>query len=270
MTELLIVILVVVIAARFTGELMERLGQLALLGELLIGILLGLLITYGPLPHLGGLVEDNAFKAISNLGMLFLMLMVGMEMDVNELIKASKTGIVVAIGGVIVPITLGFVVGIIFIPESQYKFAQSFLLAVTLAITAVPALSRVLMDLKLLNTKLGHTIMNAAIVDDILGLLLLAVLTIIMMEGSMPSGGELLLMVGKVLGFFVFALLIGRFLMPLIGRKFEQFEVREIEFSFILIIALALGIVAEYAGMHFIVGALVAGMFIREGTRLGR
>lgn len=266
MTELLIVILVVVIAARFTGELMERAGQLALLGELLAGIALGVLITYGPLPQLSGLIEDNAFQAISSLGMLFLMLMVGMEMDVNELIKASKKGIVVALGGVILPLILGYVLGQVFIPESDYKFVQSALLGVVLSITAVPALSRVLVDLRLLNTKLGHTIMNAAIVDDVLGLLLLAVLTTLMMEGGGPSVGQVIIMIAKVVGFFVLALLIGKFLMPYIGRGLEHFKSREIEFSIALILALAFGVIAEYAGMHFIIGALVAGMFIREGT----
>jgi len=266
MTELLIVLLVVVIAARFVGELMERAGQLAILGELLAGIVLGILITYGPVPQLAGLVEDSAFQAIASLGMLFLMLMVGMEMDVDELIKASKTGLVVAVGGIVLPLILGYVIGLIFIPESEYKFIHCSLLGVVLSITAVPALSRVLVDLKLLNTKLGHTIMNAAIVDDIIGLLLLAMLTTLMIGGEVPAIGELLLMVAKVLGFFVLALIIGKFVMPYIGMKLEQVRSREIEFSFVLIIAVGFGIIAEYAGMHFIIGALVAGMFIREGA----
>jgi len=217
-------------------------------------------------PQLAGLVEDSAFQAIASLGMLFLMLMVGMEMDVDELIKASKTGLVVAVGGIVLPLILGYVIGLIFIPESEYKFIHCSLLGVVLSITAVPALSRVLVDLKLLNTKLGHTIMNAAIVDDIIGLLLLAMLTTLMIGGEVPAIGELLLMVAKVLGFFVLALIIGKFVMPYIGMKLEQVRSREIEFSFVLIIAVGFGIIAEYAGMHFIIGALVAGMFIREGA----
>ena len=266
MTELLIVILIVVIVARFAGELLERAGHLALLGELLAGVVLGVFIVYGPFPHLTGLIEDKAFNAIANLGMLFIMLMVGMEMDVKELAKATKAGILVALGGAILPLIMGYVLGLIFLPESDYKTIQSFFLGVALSITAIPALSRVLIELKQIHTKLGHTIMNAAITDDILGLILLSVLTTMMVGGGTPSAGELGLLIAKVVGFFVIALAIGQFLMPRLGKRLHQLKSKEIEFSIALVIALAFGIAAEYAGMHFIIGALVAGMFLREGT----
>jgi len=266
MAELLIVILVVMLFARFAGELMERVGQLAILGELLAGIILGLLITYGPFPQFSGLAEDEVFKAISSLGMFFLMLMAGMEMDIKELIKASKTSIAVALGGIVLPLGLGYVLGLVFLPESDYKIIQCFFLGVALSITAIPALSRVLIELGQLNTKLGHTIIGAAIMDDVLGLILLAILTTMMVEGGMPSAGEFILLIAKVVGFFVLALVIGRFLMPRLGRWCRQLKSEEIEFSIALIIALTFGIAAEYAGMHFIIGALVAGMFLREGT----
>ena len=126
MTELLIVILVLIVVARSVGELMQRLGQLAILGELLAGIALGTLITYGPLSQFTGLADNEVFGAITSLGMFFLMLMAGMEMDVNKLIKASKTGIVVALGGMILPLGLGYLLGQLFLPDSSYKFAQSF------------------------------------------------------------------------------------------------------------------------------------------------
>ena len=266
MAELFVIIVVVLIAARFTGELMERFGQLALLGELLAGIVLGVLITYGPFPHIGELVQNEAFRAIDSLGMFFLMLMAGMEMDVRELAKASKTGIIIAVGGIVLPLSLGYLLGQIFIPESEYKFVQSFFIGVALSITAVPAMSRVLIDLKLLNTRLGYTIMSAAIIDDIIGLFLLAVLASLVVQGGSPSGGEIVLLAAKIVGFFAVALIIGLFVMPQMARVFDKLKSREIEFSIFLIIALALGVIAEYAGMHFIVGALVAGLFIREGT----
>ena len=264
MTELLIIILVAMIAARFAGELMERIGQLAILGELLAGIVLGILISYGPLTQFAGLYKDEVFQAIASLGMLFLMLMAGMEIDVKELVKASKSGIMVALGGIILPLVLGYFLGQVFLPESAYKFVQSFLLGVVLSITAVPALCRVLVDLNLFHTKLGHTIINAAIIDDILGLFLLAVLTTMMAEGHAPSVTEIGILVAKVVGFFALFLITDFFLMPHLGRLFHKLKVAEIKFSIVLIIGLALAIAAEYAGMHFIIGALVAGMLLRE------
>ena len=266
MAELLIIILVVMIVARFAGELMERVGQLAILGELLAGIVLGVIIAYGPFLQFSRLVEGEVFKAISSLGMFFLMLMTGMETDVKELIRASKTGVMVALGGAVLPLGLGFVLGLVVLPESDYKFIQSSLLGVALSITAIPVLSRVLIDLKQLHTKLGHTIMNAAVVDDILGFFLLSVLITMMVEGGTPSAGEFILVIVKLAGFFVLALAVGQFLMPHLGRRLHQLKSKEIEFSIALVIALAFGVAAEYSGMHFIIGALVAGMFLREGT----
>ncbi len=266
MAELLIVILVVMIVARFAGELMERVGQMAILGELLAGIVLGIIIAYGPFPQFSGLVGGEVFKAISSLGMFFLMLMAGMETDVKELIRASKAGIMVALGGAILPLGLGYILGLVVLPESDYKFIQSFLLGVALSITAIPVLSRVLSDLKQLHTKLGHTIMSAAIVDDILGFFLLSVLITMVVEGGTPSAGEFIFSIAKMAGFFVLALTVGQFLMPRLGRRLHQLKSKEIEFSIALVIALVFGVVAEYSGMHFIIGALVAGMFLREGT----
>ncbi|MFC1918627.1 cation:proton antiporter [Chloroflexota bacterium] len=265
MAEMLIAILVVMLFARFAGELMERVGQLAILGELLAGISLGLLITYGPFSQFSGLAENEVFKAISSLGMLFLMLMVGMEMDVRELVKASKASIAVALGGIILPLGLGYTLGLVFLPESEYKVIQCFFLGVALSITAIPALSRILIDLRQLNTRLGNTIIGAAITDDVLGLILLAILTTMMLKGGVPSAGELALLIAKVAGFFVVVIITGRFLMLPMCRKFHQLKSKEIEFSIAVIIALAFGIAAEYAGMHFIVGALVTGMLFREG-----
>jgi len=266
MTELLVIILVLIVLARITGEVMQRLGQLAILGELLIGIVLGAIIAYGPFTQFSGLTNNEVFGAMTSLGMFFLMLMAGMEMDVGKLVKASKTGITVALGGMIIPLGLGYLIGQIFLPESSYKFAQSFFIGVALSITAVPALSRVLIEMKQMDTRLGRTLMNAAIVDDVLGLFLLAILTTMLAEGGAPSAGELVILALKIIGFFVFVFVAGKYLIPRLGRICALSRFEEIEFSVAMVIALVFGIAAEYAGMHFIIGALFAGMFLREET----
>lgn len=266
MTELLVVILVLIVLARATGEVMQRLGQLAILGELLIGIVLGAIIAYGPFTQFAGLTENEVFGAITSLGMFFLMLMAGMEMDARKLVKASKTGITVALGGMIIPLGLGYLIGQLFLPDSSYKFAQSFFIGVSLSITAVPALSRVLIEMKQMDTRLGQTLMNAAIVDDVLGLFLLAILTTMLAEGGAPSAGELGILALKIIGFFVFVFVTGKYLIPRLGRICVLSRFEEIEFSIAMVIALVFGIAAEYAGMHFIIGALFSGMFLREET----
>ena len=104
MAEFLLVILVVVVIARLVGELMERIGQLAILGELLAGVVLGVIIAYGPFARFGEIVGTEVFSTIASIGMLFIMLSAGMEMDIGDLAKASKKGILVALGGMILPL----------------------------------------------------------------------------------------------------------------------------------------------------------------------
>jgi Kef-type K+ transport system membrane component KefB len=263
MTELLVAILVLIILARATGELMQWLGQLAILGELLIGIALGAIIAYGPFSQFAGLADNEVFGAMTSLGMFFLMLMVGMEMNIRKLVKASKTGVVVAMGGIIVPLVLGYFIGQIFLPDSSYKFVQSFFIGVALSITAVPALSRVLIELGQIDTRLGQTIMNAAIIDDVLGLFLLAILTTMLTGGDTFSAGELGILALKIVGFFVFVFIAGKYLIPRLGRVSALSKFEEIEFSVAMVIALFFGVAAEYAGMHFIIGAIFAGLFAR-------
>ncbi|MFC1957398.1 cation:proton antiporter [Chloroflexota bacterium] len=266
MDELLIVILVLIILARATGAVMQRFGQLAILGELIIGIVVGALIVYGPFSQFSGLAENEVFGTLTTLGMFFLMLMAGMEMDVSKLVRASKTGLGVAIGGLIVPLGLGYLIGYLFLPDSSLKFAQSLFIGVALSITAVPALSRVLSELKQMDSRLGRTLMNAAIVDDVLGLFLLAVLTTILVGDGTPSAGDLGILAAKILGFFVFVFLSGKYLIPRLGKLSWVTRFDEIEFSFAMVVALTYSVAAEYAGMHFIIGALFAGMFLRENT----
>jgi len=265
MAELLLVILVATVLARLAGELMERVGQLPLLGEILAGALLGVLITYA-FPQFFEVIHVDKFHTVSSLGMFFLMLMAGMEIDAKELARVSKEGASVAAGGVLIPLGLGYLLGQLLIPESEYRFVQSFLLGVVLSITAVPALTRVLDELGQLNTRLGNVIINAAVIDDIVGLFLLAILTPMISGGGLPSAGDLGWLAAKVLGFFGIAVVTGKFLMPHIGRLSRKSRYVEIDFSVALIVALTFGIGAEYAGMHFIIGALVAGLFLQENA----
>ncbi len=265
MAELLLVILLATVSARLAGELMERVGQLALLGEILAGVLLGVLITYS-FPQFFDVIHVDRFHTVSNLGMFFLMLVAGMEIDAKELAKASKKGALVAAGGVLIPLGLGYLLGQLLIPESESRFVQSFLLGVVLSITAVPALTRVLGELGQLDTRLGNVIINAAVIDDIIGLFLLAILTPMISGGELPAAEELGLLAIKIFGFFAIAIVTGKFLLPYIGRLSQKSRYVEIEFSVALVIALTFGIGAEYAGMHFIIGALVAGLFLQENT----
>jgi len=113
---------------------------------------------------------------------------------------------------------------------------------------------------------MGHTIISAAIMDDILGLFLPAILTTMIVESCVRSATEIVLLIAKAAGFFVAVRAIARFLMPHLDRLSCESQYEGIEFSLVLIISLAFGIATEYAGKHFVIGALLVGMFLQEDT----
>ena len=215
---------------------------------------------------LAGLADNEVFTALTDLAIFFLMLLAGLEMSPRELGESSRSAIWVALGGLLLPMALGFGLGWIFIPESDYRFAQSLFLATALAITAVPVSVKVLMDMGRLDSRLGKTIVSAAVFDDVLSLVLLAVLTAVIKTGELPDLATLGLLLGKILAFFVVASLIGYYLFPWLGRQVQRIKAAEFEFSGLLIAALAYALFAEALGLHFIIGAFLAGLFFVRRT----
>lgn len=266
--ELLYVLLVLLTVTRLFGELSERLGQPMILGELVAGIALGLLVHNfsETFPTLDSLPHNEVFIAITDLSIFFLMLLAGLELHPREMARGSGSTILIAIGGMFLPLATGFALAWWFIPDSDVHFAQALFLGTALAVTAVPVSVRVLQDLGQLDSRIGRTIISAAVFDDMLSLLLLAVLTAVFKNGSMPDTAGLLIVVGKVVVFFIIATLIGRFAFPLLGRLLRSAVAAEFQFSALLITALSYALLAEALGMHFILGAFFAGLFFLRRT----
>jgi Kef-type K+ transport system membrane component KefB len=265
--ELFFILLILLVATRTFGEVAERLGQPGLVGELIAGIALGTVAAqYADLlPHIAGLDQNPVFDSITDLGMFFIMLFAGVELQPHRLIKYSKGAFVVAICGMVLPMALGIGLGWAFLPDSDAFLAQSLFLGTALAITAVPATVRILMDLGMLESRSGQIIVSAAVFDDILSLILLAWLTALIEAGPDSSFalGPLLL---KVLAFFTITTVIGVFVFPLGGRLMRRIKQREFEFSALLVGALAFSVLAELLALHFIVGAFMAGLFFGRKT----
>ena len=266
--NLLYVLLVLLLVTRLCGELAERLRQPALVGELVAGIALGMVASryHDALPVLAELPENEVFNGLTDLAIFFLMLLAGIELRPSELAKASGRAVAVALGGMVLPLLLGFGLGWWFLPDSSYKLAQSLFLATALAITAVPVSVKVLMDLGQLKTPLGQTIVSAAVFDDVLSLMLLAILTAVIRTGGFPDASSVLALIGKVLLFFLVAWVVGRYLLPRLGRLVRKTLAEEFEMSALLIAALGYSLLAEALGMHFILGAFLAGLFFVRRT----
>ena len=266
--ELFFILLVLLVLTRTFGEIAERLGQPALIGELIAGIALGALAARyaNLLPGIAGLNENVVFNSITDLGMFFIMLFAGVELQPARLIRYSRNALVVAAFGMVVPLALGIGLGWAFLPDSEAFVAQCLFLGTALAITAVPATVRILMDLGRLQSPSGQIIVAAAVFDDILSLILLAWLTAFLNGG--PDTPQELARIGfSVIAFFAITITAGVWLFPLAGRFMLRFhQKRELDFSALLAAALAFAVLAELLQLHFIVGAFMAGLFFGRKT----
>lgn len=261
--EIFYVLLLLLVCTRVFGEVAVRLKQPALVGQLLSGILLGVVGHYfaSRAPFLADITEDKVFVAVTDLAVFFLMLMAGLEMHPRELLKGSGGAMFVAVAGMIVPLLLGLLLGWWVLPESEYRSAQMLYLGTSLAVTAVPVSVKILMELGKLHSRFGRLIVSSAILDDALGLLLLALLTAFVRSGQLPEVGGLLALLGQILLFFAVTTAIGMFVLPRLGLVLRRFAGEEVELSALLIVGLAFAVLAELLGMHFVVGAFAAGLF---------
>jgi len=262
--DILYLILVLLVVTRVFAELAERIGLPAIVGELVAGVILGLVLKNFQewWPVLWAATQSETFSSIVDLGMFFLMLLAGIRMEPLDFARTSKSAVLVALGGMIVPVAAGLVLGLVMFPESPLKYVQSLFLGTALAITAVPVAVRIFMDVGELETRVGKTVIAAALWDDLISLFLLALL-IAAMGGGLNGFGtrEALWLLGKVILFFAVTIPIGQFVFPFIGKYFRHLRFPEVDFSMLLIGGLAYATFAEKMEMHFIIGAFLAGMF---------
>ncbi|MFT4641450.1 MAG: Kef-type K+ transport system membrane component KefB [Verrucomicrobiales bacterium] len=266
--DLLYILLVLLLVTRVCGEFAVRLKQPALVGELISGILVGVVVNrfHNTFPILSEVTENPVFTSITDLGVFFLMLLAGLEMHPKELIKSSGSAFAVALAGLIVPLGAGITLGMYALPESEWKTAQVMFLATAMAITAIPVAVKVLMDIGQLQSKAGKIIVSAAVYDDIFGLVLLAILTALLQTGEVPSLVGFATLIGKVVLFFIAATFLGWYALPRLSKWLKKLWVDEIEFSVLLIMGLAFAMLAEAFHLHFILGAFLAGLFFTGRT----
>ncbi len=261
----LYLILVLLVVTRVFAELAERIHLPAIVGELVAGVALGMLLGRfsGDLPTLAAATRGDAFEILVSLGMFFLMLLAGIRMEPLEFARTSKSAVLIALGGMIVPVSCGFALGYAVLPESAYKMAQCLFLGVALAITAVPVTMRIFLDLGELESRIGKTVIAAAIWDDLLSLFLLALLTASITQDGLGEfrTDTLLILMGKVSLFFAVTVPVGLYVFPLIGRHLRHLKFPEVDFSMLLIASLSYAVFAELMGLHFILGAFLAGTF---------
>lgn len=260
--HLLYILLVLLLITRIGSEIAVRFRQPALVGELLGGVLLGLLVVSTPFSAeaISGLDDDKTFQAVLDLAVFFLMLVAGIEMRPRDLAKASGQAIPVALAGMLFPLALGLALGWLWLPDSEWKPAQSLFIGVALAITAVPVAVKVLLDLGQLQSRVGQVVIAAAVIDDVLSLVLLAILTAVISSDQALSLQLLGMVALKLILFFGVAVLLSRYLLPRARLVLKRLKSEHSELSLLIIFGLALSVLAETLEMHFLIGAFTAGV----------
>lgn len=263
--EIFFAILSFLVFTRLFGELAERLGLPALVGELLSGILLGALAAYfaGIVPALQGLAESESLALITDFSMFFLMLLAVVEMEPRDMAKRSGRAFAVAFGGMALPLIGGVALALSVLPVSPLRTAQALFVGTALAVTAVPVTVRIFMDLGRLDSDVGRTVVSAALFDDILSLFVLSLL-IGMMHGEPQTAAAIAVLLLKIAVFFAITIPVGWFVFPRVGHYLKHFLVAEIDLSMLLIAAFAYAVIAEWLGLHFIIGAFLAGVFFQR------
>lgn len=260
----LVGIAVILVVAKLVGELFERFNQPAVLGELLGGIILGNLTLVG-LTAVERLKTDNVIGALAEIGVIILLFEVGLESNLAEMMEVGWSSLLVAVVGVIAPFFLGWGVAAYFIP-GEATLGHIFIGA-TLCATSVGITARVLKDIKKIQTRESRIILGAAVIDDILGLLILAVVQgaiIAQAAGASLSVTQVAIIALKAGAFLVGAIAIGHYIVPQLFRGVTRFEGRGVLLSLAIAICFTLAWVANLVGLAYIVGAFAAGLVLDE------
>jgi Kef-type K+ transport system membrane component KefB len=261
---ILLALAFVLVAAKLAGEVVERFGQPAVLGELLVGILLGNLPLFGG-PTLTGLQDSETFAVLGELGAILLLFEVGLESTPREMLAVGGRAAAVALVGVTLPMGLGYAVSRVVHPTGTWM-VHAFVGAM-LAATSVGITARVLKDAGAIRTRAARIILGAAVIDDVLGLLVLAVIAGIIRAasaGTTLSTSSLSFIIAEAFAFLVGALVVGSFLSPLLFRRALALRSRGVVLALSLGWCFLLSWLAMEAGLAAIVGAFAAGLVLED------
>jgi len=253
-----------VVCAKLAGEVFERLGQPSVLGELVVGILAGNATLFGG-PDLSALASSEALTVMAELGAVLLLFHVGLESTPAEMMAVGGRAAIVAVIGVVTPMLLGFGVGELLHPQESWMF-HAFLGAM-LSATSVGITARVLKDAGALKAPFARIILGAAVIDDVLGLLVLAVVSGIIAaasSGAALSAGSVASIVVKAFVFLVGSLLIGSYVSPRVFRGALAMRSRGVVLALALGFCFFLSYLALLAGLAPIVGAFAAGLVLED------
>ena len=265
-------ILALLVVGGLMGEGMQRIGQPAIMGQLLGGLLLGPSVFGAVWPDMQHQIfppvatQKAMLDAVSQLGILLLLLLTGMEMDLTLIAKMRRAAVSVSVAGVVVPFLAGVTLGE-FLPESllprpELRLITALFLGTALAISSVKIVAAVVRNLGFMRRRVGQLIVASAIIDDVVGWIVIAVIFGLALHGSVEPWSIFTSIAGTLL-FLVISLTLGQRLVSAIIRQVNDRFVSEFPvITAILIVAGCLALITDAIGVHTVLGAFVAGILI--------
>ena len=251
-------LVVVWVAAKLGGEAAQRLGQTALVGELLAGFVIG--------PSALAVVTPSAFlEGLAAIGVVILLFEIGLESDLDRLLRSGLQSLVVALVGVVSPFLLGFALA----RWWGLSPLGAVFIGAALTATSVGVTARVVSELKKADDPTAQVVLGAAVVDDVLGLVTLSVVSGLARTGRVSPWSVVTLLVGAV-SFLTAAIAIGVRLAPFFVRWVDRMQVRGSLIVWSVLFCTVLAVLAESSGLAALVGAFAAGLVLAKTERGAR
>lgn len=259
--QFLILLAIIILVAKLSGLIISKIGQPAVLGELIAGLILGPTVVdllHWPI-FAGAHLEETVFL-LAELGVIFLMFVAGLEVDMQEMLQVDKAAVLAGVFGVFIPLLLSAGTSLMF----GFDITLSIFLGIILAATSVSISAQTLMELGVLRSREGLTLLGAAIIDDLLVILILSLFV------ALSTGGDVSLVtlswiVARMILFIAAAVLLGHWVLPRFAQWVGRQPVSEGILAFAVVVTLFMAWAAEaLGGIATITGAFLAGVFFRR------
>ncbi|WP_305064648.1 cation:proton antiporter [Methanococcoides sp.] len=250
--EILLYILLILLLAKLFGEVFERAGFPSILGELLSGMVLGILLIHQ---------ESEILKFLAEMGAIFLLFTAGYkEVHLRDLKESSAKASVATVVQIFVAFSFGAALGAYF----HLSVLESIFIGVAFSPTSIGVVVRTLIDMDYLSSKPGSMMLTSSIFDDIIGIFLLSIVVTMATYEQFPSGVQVLIILLKMVAFVAIMFSLRKWVFSRLFDQIHRMHVKESIFAFVIVIALFSAYLAEVFGLHAVIGAFIGGVMLSD------
>jgi len=277
-TIFIVEVALMLLVGRLLGEVMQRLGQPAVMGQLVAGVILGPSVLGAISPSLqhtifpGNAEQKSMIDALSQFGVLMLLLLTGMETDLALVSRMKRTAVFTSMSGIILPFTCGFLLGEYIpdamLPDPSKRLATALFLATALSISSVKIVAMVIMEVGFLRRTVGQIILASAILDDTIGWIIIAIIGGLAGQGKVNISGVGMSALGTA-AFLVFSFTLGRRAVAYVIRwTNDNLTIDFAVITAILVLMCAASLATDFIGVHTVLGAFVVGILVGQSPIL--